>query len=176
MAAAANPSSRPKAVHARPDAIFIPDEPAHLQAEPGGAPLLDCSALWPKPLQTRAHHSTLSPAAQLQLGPTLANAVQHPCHSHSLTSFRIIGVNFECSCDLCGMHCSKTEQPDLIVKLTTDLAHAEDVETVFQIVWVCTESCCRRPDTMPLFTICARCMWSDTQSQRSAGLSVTLFS
>ena len=161
MAAASSSGRKPKQQRPPPSVIVISDHD-HLQALPASVPLTDELVQWPKPLESRALLTSLSDAAQPQLEVTNQNAVQHPCHEHPLSAFRIIGNEYTCACDLCGALCSATEQPDFVAKLTIDIRHAKDMLTAFQVIWLCSDEKCRKRDAeaMPRFTICSRCMWS----------------
>jgi hypothetical protein len=91
---------------------------------------------------------------------TAKDAILHPCHPHALTQFRITGA-FECTCDLCGRPCRHDEKPDATVLRSIDLTHADDKDTIFQKVWLCTTTPCGMSARAQrvTFSMCARCMW-----------------
>jgi hypothetical protein len=160
MAAAAQPGVPAAAGKRRFESmnpILIDDEP-WLLALP--AVLLPTEpALYPQKMTSRQGGSEQLPAAlQAALTDTPLTSVLHPCHAHPLTSFLITNAGYATSCDFCGMRCSSTEVPDMVMKLTVDTTHAADVGTVFQIIWICTQPSCMI-DNMPVFTSCSRCMW-----------------
>jgi hypothetical protein len=117
-------------------------------------------ALYPQKMTARLGSFEQLPEALRQvLTDTPVTSVLHPCHTHALTSFQITDAKYVTSCDFCGGRCSSTEKPDLVMKLTVDTTHAAaDVDTVFQIIWICTQPSCM-VDNKPIFTSCSRCMW-----------------